>query len=313
MNKNSIKKQLAQDLPDRIRFLSRKIARKPSSFRSRWAVSIDQSFDLYTNTSTVNLIQSINNMLAEENWPLPAYLNAKGEIYRLSPLPGLINSLKSFIGLSRLVLILMSLNVGLNKKKTFDAHMSNFSRFYAKDIFSDLKLNPLLKEKRLIINEIEKAYRLRMWATCITTMVPIFDFVMRSYFGSQDLKISIQTLRDAFGKSGLKPKDLKPGHAIWEARENPHKGNTFTKSIEEDLRLPGVYLSSFFEFADRYYGWYESTDNPDALLNRHAIIHCSTGCWNEPNAIRLLTFLDLTLKLENVLKTLIHGDTFVDT
>jgi hypothetical protein len=149
-----------------------------------------------------------------------------------------------------------------------------------------------------------------MWAACISTTVPLLDFAMRAYFQTEKLNVSLQVLRDAFfNEAKLKPKDLMPGIAIWAGHVDPERGNTFAKSLNEDLRLPGIYLSSFFEFADRYYGWYSSADGtPCTALNRHAIMHCSSEYWTEPNAVRILTFLDLTLRLELVLKVLIRGE-----
>ena len=115
---------------------------------------------------------------------------------------------------------------------------------------------------------------------------------------------TIQVLRDAFiNVAGLRPQDLMPGFAIWDGQRDPEKGNAFATSVEEDLRLPGVFLSSFFEFADRYYGRYKSTTAaPRSPLNRHAIMHGVPGFRSEANAARILTFVDLTLALEPVFR-----------
>ena len=99
-----------------------------------------------------------------------------------------------------------------------------------------------------------------------------------------------------------------PGHSLPEGNRDPDKGNAFANAIEEDLRLPGVYLASFVEFADRYYQWYKSAEiDSNTQLNRHAIIHCASEYWTQANAVRILIFLDLTIRLQRTLRILIHG------
>jgi hypothetical protein len=36
-------------------------------------------------------------------------------------------------------------------------------------------------------------------------------------------------------------------------------------------------------------------------------MHCATEYWTPGNAVKLLTFFDLTLRLEKVMKIVIHG------
>src|SRR5579864_6798173 len=72
-------KNLARVLPSNIRFLSTLIAKKPASFTPEWASTPDEAFSLYTNTSTVNFFLSFSDVLAEQNWPFPAYLDLKRE------------------------------------------------------------------------------------------------------------------------------------------------------------------------------------------------------------------------------------------
>ena len=70
---------LAATLPGNLRYLSSLIARKPREFTGEWAASAEEAFSLYTRTSTVNLILSWNELLAEYRWPFPAYLDMREE------------------------------------------------------------------------------------------------------------------------------------------------------------------------------------------------------------------------------------------
>lgn len=323
MQKQSVK-ELGRLLPDRIRLLSRLIARKPASFTPDWATTVEDSFLLYTNTSTINLLHSLNQGLIHFDWPFPAYLDLRKEMAKTQhaamlmkkrskwlSLPGLI-----YRGPSLAMILMASGSVEArrsNGQATCDALITYVFRKQKKAIFAALSASSVLKAKQRLVDEISEAYRRKLWAACISTTVPLLDFAMRSFFGTRKLNVSIQILRDAFIREAkLRPKDLMPGSAIWDGQRDPDKGNAFAGSIEEDLRLPGILLSSFFEFADRYYEWYKSTEGiPGTPLNRHAVMHCSSEFWSEANAVRIITFLHLTLELELPLRILIHGDSAV--
>ena len=73
-------RELGRVLPERIRLLSRLIARKPSSFTPEWASTINDAFTLYTRTSTVNFVHSLNGLLIDLDWPFPAYLDLREEL-----------------------------------------------------------------------------------------------------------------------------------------------------------------------------------------------------------------------------------------
>jgi len=137
--------------------------------------------------------------------------------------------------------------------------------------------------------------------------LPLLDFLIRAYFGTDQLNVSIQTLRNAFEKASIFPKDLQPGYAVWKGQQNPDEGNNVARSLEDDLRLTGVFLSSFVEFANAYYGWYRTDTNEPRVLNRHAILHCATDYWTRNYTSKLLTFLDLALRLQRPLEVIIHG------
>jgi hypothetical protein len=308
MSKQSVK-ELGKVLPEHIRLLSRLIARKPPTYTAEWASSIEQAFNLYTNTRTVNLFQSMNQLLIEYEWPFPAYIDLRAELHRIE-LDG-VDLMKrprwlkfrTLLGQANIVSLLLSAAFDPAVKERIDKVMKNLFDRQATAIFRELATSETLRQKERIILELRQAYRRKMWATCITTAMPLLDFLMRAYFETKKINVTIQVLRDAFIREAeLKPKDLTPGTAFLH-------GQPLSKSIEEDLRLPGIYLSSFFEFADRYYEWYKSSEaSPRTPLNRHAIMHCSSEYWTHANAVRILTFLDLTVRLAPALKILIRGE-----
>src|SRR5439155_25898553 len=141
---------------------------------------------------------------------------------------------------------------------------------------------------------------------CLPTALGLLDFIMRNYFQTNRLNVSLQTLRNAFDKAGILPRHLKPGSGVWDLKREAGSAILFP-SLDEDLRLPGVFLSSFVEFGSSYYAWHKIADGASPALNRHAIMHCASEYWTPHSAARLLTFLDLSLRLERVLKIVIHG------
>ena|SRR5438094_5816276 len=131
-----------------------------------------------------------------------------------------------------------------------------------------------------------------------STALGLLDFIMREYFQTNRLDVSLQTLRNAFDKARILPRHLKPGYGVWDLTQETESGILFS-SLDEDLRLPGVFLSSFVEFGSSYYAWYKIADETPSTLNRHAIMHCASKYWAPHNAARLLTFLDLSLRLDH--------------
>jgi hypothetical protein len=132
---------------------------------------------------------------------------------------------------------------------------------------------------------------------------------MRDVLVSNSLNATIQLMTQAlYTHAGLTADAFKPGYAVLPYIGVPH--NTFARSLEEDLRLPGIYLASFFEFANPYYAWYSlASKNPPEKLNRHAVMHCAGDYWSRANAIKLLCFLELTRRMRPFFRILIHGET----
>jgi len=313
-------------LRERIRLVSSLVARKPASFTPEWASTVDDAFRLYTRTSTVNLLQSVNVLLIELDWPFPGYLDLRAEFDRMQK--DFKSTHRDWLGrmeilfhgpsftLTALGCSLANLKDELGGTKPgkarglMDRGMGDLFKRHQDRVFKDLHEAEVLQRHKPVLKDIELAYEKEMWAGCITTTVPLLDAAVRAFLETDRINATIQTLRDAFyDEAELRPRDLMPGYAVWDGASNPARGNTLAKSVEEDLRLPGIYLSSFLEFAGRYYEWYASANSSqDGNLNRHAIMHGAFEHWTEPNAVRMLTFLDLTIRLEPALRLLLHGE-----
>ena len=135
-------------------------------------------------------------------------------------------------------------------------------------------------------------------------MLPLLDFLMRDYFHSNDLRDSVGTLVEAFKLAGITSSGLKPGYGVWDSlKKDPDRARVADK-IERDLRLPGIYLASFIDFAKRYYSWHTTTSESKEL-NRHAVIHGDMNYCSDVDTTKFLMFFDLTLKLEPVLRIII--------
>jgi hypothetical protein len=315
-------KDLGRVLPDRIRLLSRLIARKPPTYTSEWASTIEQAFKLYTRTSTINLFQISNQLLFELDWPFPAYIDLKAELEDISKQydpkrPSWIKRMRRAWKGPSLQLVALagsSAHSQDSNSTVIDDGMTYLFWRHHKEVFSRFSTCGVLQPQSHLIDEIQQAYRRSMWASCIMMAVSLVDCVMRSYFKTEELTVSIQVLRKAFySEAKLEPKDLMPGSIAPRECFFPNGRNTPIKSLNEDLRLPGIYLSSFFEFGNRYYEWYTSASpSCGTALNRHAIMHCASNYWTEANAVRILTFLDLTIRLQHPLEILIHGEKALD-
>ena len=306
--------ELAANLPANIKFLASQIARKSAAFTPEWASAVDEAFSLYTRTSTVNLILSLNDALADFNWPFPGYVNLRRELARdrYGALKSRFRFLIDFVtGGPNLLASIMVAGFtpdGQKARAFFDASMVQLFQRNAESVFKYWHEHPLLVSRRTVLGDLKRCYHKKLWAACVPTALPLLDLVMRAYFGSDKLGVSVQTLRNAFEKANILPKDLKPGYAVWDGSRDPASGNALVATLEEDLRLPGVLLSSFVEFANTYYGWYAvASPGPSSTLNRHAVMHCASEYWSDINTTKLFTFFDLTLRIEKPLRILIHG------
>jgi hypothetical protein len=249
-----------------------------------------------TDNSKVGWALSYSEILASLNWPFPAYIDLKSELRKT------VNGFQAQQGRLGKWREKRRLNRVFALAKT--DFMSALFRDHSRKVFEYWKASPVFKSKLPLLAEIELAYQREQWAVCLPAALPLLDFMIRTYFGADKRDVSIATLCAAFRSAKVFPKDLKPGYAIWEGQKNPDRGNALASSEDEDLRIIGVLLSSFLEFAKIYY----SRSRPDsAVLNRHAILHGFTEYWNCENNAKLLTFLDLTLRLQRPLEVVIHG------
>ena len=311
MSRQPATEELASKLPINLRYLSTLIARKPQEFTREWAATVDEAFSLYTRTSTVNLILSWNNILAEMGWPFPSYINLRKEVEIVGDLLSIWRHFIRFVFTGkRFLLVPLLMAVSQQTPEAREQSVSVDMRYlfwrHSKQIFKFWRGHHLLKGKESIVDSIRVTYNKRLFAACLPTLQGLLDFVMRSYFHTDHLNVSLQTMRNAFEKAAILPKHLAPGYGVWDL--NKESGSTILfPSVEQDLRLPGVFLSSFVEFGSSYYAFYSSVDSNGVILNRHAIMHCATEYWTPGNAVKLLTFFDLTLRLERVLKIVIHG------
>lgn len=288
--------------------LKSEIARKPLVYTSDHAMSVNDSFKKYTRTSTINLILSLSEFLYERNWPFPAY------ILEIKP-----SYIKIIISSSVFILWLIKqkiLEFFINKKTTIqkekiqyfiDRFMCNLFYLFKKEIFSKWRSNPIFVKKHYIIDNIYFNYKSKYWYSCIISAMPLLDFLCRNYLSTNRLERDITQVISMFRKSGILAKHVKPGHIAWKVAEE--EGENIKEATEKDLRLVGIYLGSFLDFADIYYSYYRK-ETPSLVnnINRHAIIHGSDlDIWNKENATRILIFLDL-LYLEPALRILLKED-----
>jgi GrpB-like predicted nucleotidyltransferase (UPF0157 family) len=315
---------LAKDLLNNLRTLTTLIARKPPKFDPRWARSITEAFSLYTNTSTVNYFVAFGDCLRESGWPFPAYLDLEDEIRRSNRAMGIVKFKWPFLFN---LFSLRSINMGLlnlqllqripesEKQKLIDQFLSRHFRKASKRVFAFWKAHPLLQSKRHVISDLEKAYNAKLWGTCIPSILPLVDYLMRDYFQTNDLRASIGTLVKAFEIAKLTPESIKPGYGVDFAFKEDQvfraSGVRVADSTEKDLRLPGVYLTSFVDFAFRYYSKHTSASNREET-NRHAILHGDMNYCSRVQTTKVFMFFDLTVKLEPVLRIILGTATVQD-
>lgn len=301
-------KQIAQNLLPNLHTLADQLVRKPKSFTPHWAKSISDSFTLYTRTSTVNYFLSLNGMLHETGWPFPAYLDLEQEMQstRLwyGKLSLLFGVLLDNLSLSDFVFNFCIARPDEKKEFFIDLYLSRRFRKVAKDIFASWQVHPHLQKKNKILNDVYRSYKKKLWGVCIPSMFPLLDFLMRDYFHSDDLRDSVGTLAAAFKLAGITPEGIKPGYGVWDSLEKNPAETRVADKVEKDLRLPGIYLASFIDFAQHYYAWHTASSEPEEL-NRHAIAHGDMDYCSEVNTVKFLMFFDLTLKLEPVLRIII--------
>lgn len=302
--------ELARDLLYNLKSLADRIARKPPEFDPRWAKLIIEAFSLYTRTSTVNYFVAFGDLFRESGWPFPAYLDLENEIRRSNRAMGFVkwpfSQLFSWRSINLSLLSLSLLRISDSQKQKIIAQFLS-RRFHkaSKEVFAFWKAHPLIQSKRQVISDLEKAYNAKLWGTCIPSILPLIDHVMRDYFQTDDLLTSVGTLVKAFQIANLTSESVKPGYVVfWDNKYEKSDIVRVADSVEKDLRLPGVYLSSFVDFAFRYYSRHITASNPEEV-NRHAVLHGDMNYWSKAQTTKVLMFFDLVVKLEPVLRIII--------
>jgi len=288
--------------------LADQIARKPPQHDPHWAKSITESFTLYTRTSTVNLFVSMCDFLLAHDWPFPAFLDLGVEYHliardaRCFRWPPPFQFLFGWRSLSMAAMKLESVPWEEDiKRRVIDALLRRRFRRASKHVFRFWLAHPLLVSRHEYIKDLSKAYRCRLWGVCVPATFPLLDFLMRDLLGTFDITTGVGHVAAAFDSAGITYEAILPGRGVWDAHA---KGNKhLADDLSRDLRLPGIYLASFVHFAQLYYARYTSgTQLPPHILNRHAILHGETASWSKTEAVKLLMFFDLALKLEPVLR-----------
>jgi len=315
---HKLAEELAKDLFDNLKSLADRIARKPPTFDPRWAKTIIEAFSLYTRTSSVNYFVAFGDSLREWEWPFPAYLDLDSEIkystraLRLDKWPRPFYPLLKLLkwrSMNRLLLDLSLMDTTKSiRKKWIDWFLSRRFCKASKEVFAFWRAHPLLQSKRQVILDLEKAYNAKLWGTCIPSILPLIDYLMRHFFQTDNLFVSVSTLVDAFRIAKLTPESLKPGYGVaFDITDEglvPARGPRVADSVEKDLRLPGVYLTSFVDFAFRYYSWHTTASSIEEV-NRHAVLHGDMNYWSKTQTTKVLMFFDLVVKLEPVLRIIV--------
>lgn len=252
--------------------LRKGIARKPGKYEPEYAIKFDDSFNKYTRTSTINLILSFNELLLEYKWPFPAYI--------LEYSSNNWGKAKSYLAFFSVVYFRKINNFLQFKQKSppplhdLKNNISDFIAlsflFHEKNIFIGWKSNHNFQGKAYLIDNIRTCYKKGLWYACIVASFPLLDLLCRKYFNSSKLEKDITVMLSTFKAAGITSRDMKPGHIAWDVAKE--QGLSADKATLTDLRLVGIGLGSFLDFAGIYYAWYRK-DKGMAELNRHAIIH----------------------------------------
>jgi len=177
-------KELGEILPVNIRLLSSLIARKPAQRTDQWASVPEQSFFLYTNTSTINLIHSMNEMLVENGWPFPPLFDARQELELLKK-DGRLDRRFGY-GIVRQLLLQRSLTHRLlyatssNPKIKAMRYEHVFFRYFHsvhRKLFKIWSEDKVLEKKKTVLSDIRTCYERKLWSACISTTLPLLDLL----------------------------------------------------------------------------------------------------------------------------------------
>ncbi len=291
--------------------LRSRIVRKPATRTDQYAKTVEEAFSYYTRTRSINFILSLAEVWAEDGWPFPTYMPLDESSWKIQVASNL-TILFPIPKMGRLKRIFLLARKSWRRNDSLvlsatDEGMLNLFTAYQGAIFSNWSEHVLFEGRRTIVSEIIDSFHRGSWACVISTAFPLVDHLVRSAFGTKRIDKDVNEILGVFRAAGLMT-SIKPGHKAWdkarEADESDIDGAT-----DRDLRLPGIVLGSFLDFAEVYYGYYRAASGVTTNLNRHAVIHCAAeDWWTEVNATKLLTFLDLTLTIHPILKILLKEE-----
>ncbi len=308
--------------------LKERIVRKPDSYTPEYARTILEAFQKYTRTSTINYMLTTTELLTARQWAFPTYtttlyptelgvpnLYIEGSFSGLSIwlkfkafwlslmqfliMPKLLRGF-SFKHIKFLIPILGSPYTGNELWEAgIDKTMMNTFEKCKKNIFEFWKSNPIFKDKQIILNNIIQTYEKNLWIACICSAFPLLDYLVRMFFKTRRFEIDINYILAVFKQAAIGSKDFKPGYIAEQLAHEKGISNV-SQALESDLRIVGIALGSFVDIASVFYQYYRKDESSIGRLNRHAVIHCDTHYGTRINTIKLLSFIDLTLRLEPV-------------
>ncbi|RBQ06703.1 hypothetical protein [Pedobacter miscanthi] len=332
--------------------LKKKIPKKPKTKLPVYPKNISESLQLYLRHRTIDVMRYACWIYDEHNWPLPLYVNpAKIKIGYLNEFMftklgmndfkyfdlfgGLRLKIDEAFEMPRNIITRCMWLLRYHKRKKLEYFdylivplicrffgVTNISTFNI-ELFNEnydylsLKIieNQILQEKRDIVKEIFANFKKGRYASCITSIYPILDFLTRRYFDTKDFgkdMVSVNAMFKAAGFGEQEIDNLKPGAAtrklmvlLTKNEISRAEYKVLSEKHEHGLGFAGMALSSFLTFSNQYYGYYRSEKGDADVLNRHSILHGANNDFGTKiNAIKLITYLYLTLELEPVLKIL---------
>ena len=323
---------------------------KPMEYTSDIPFSIEESLEKYIRSSTINNIRAASWILDSHGWPLPLYVDPKniqiGFLHKivLGKSNGLYGNFKYYNMLGSLTVntfqpskisknLLYRIFLLFHPIKSIQYYdwfivpvfcksfkITNLSEIIV-DLFdvnfqyyqTKITANKYLESKQVNLSNIFSTYQTGNYASCISTIYPLLDFLTRLFLNVTNLTIGIGYINKIIKEAGFTLEEidnLKPGafthkffnkHGFGKIHEKEY--DNLSKKHEYKLGLPGIALSSFLHFSSKYYADYSDESAEPNQLNRHAIMHgANTNCFTKENTVKLLTYMYLMLELEPVLK-----------
>lgn len=305
MNSETIR---PKELVANLEILRGKIARKPVDYipQNDYPRSIDDSFSRYTRTRHVNFILSLSDVLRLEfGWPFPFFvLSLSQSKYWL---------LTAALPIMAWVYVRISLKSMLHwstdevKKAWFanivDKSIVKLVQLSSRKLFRQWRSTKMLDAHHQELKEIQEIYVNGYWYSCVAAVFPLLDSVCRELLQTENLTKGVGHINKIFSQANICLESLRPGHGAWDYAEK--NGANAQESSNKDLRLVGVALDSFLQFAAIYYGHFTQGQDT-SVLNRHAVLHGARGkIWTKEDATKLLLFLDLMINLVPVFEILL--------